>query len=120
MMLNFGAAQFVQSGLSTLRAFVASVTERRSVLWLMPASILSAFHSAPELLEQVASLVAAAPLVSHLAVFPDESPFLDQVMASFNRAGVQTQRGAPDGACYVEVHKPDGTIVVGIPGPEQV
>jgi hypothetical protein len=118
MILNFGAVQFIPAGLKLLKAFLGDVTERRFVLWLVPASILPAFLDAPELFDQIARLVAAGPLVSHLAVFPDDFPSLERIMTSFRAVGVGAQRGGRDGACYVEVHKPDGTIVAGIPGPE--
>lgn len=118
MMLNFGSVEHVPSGLTKVAEWAGSTKEQQSVLWLMPANILPAFDNAPVLLAQIAKLVTAAPHVSHLAVFPGSSPLLDRVMESFRSIGVNTQRGAPDGACYVEVHKPDGSIVVGIPGPD--
>ena len=118
MILNFGAVEYVPSGLKMLADFASSVKEQQSVVWLMPTNILPAFDDSPALLAQIASLVAATPHVSHLAVFPDVSPLLERVMESFRSVGVNTQRGAPDGSCYVEVHYPDGSITVGIPGPD--
>jgi hypothetical protein len=117
-MLNFGSVENVPSALTKIAEWVDSAKEKLSIVWLMPANILPAFDDAPALLAQIANLVAAAPHISHLAVFPGSSLLQDHVMESFRSVGVNTQRGAPDGACYCEVHKPDGSIVVGIPGPD--
>jgi hypothetical protein len=120
MILNFGSVEYVPSVLTQIAEWALSAKgeKQQSVVWIMPANILPAFNNAPALLTQLANLVTAAPHISHLAVFPGSSPLLDHVMALFRSVGVNTQRGAPDGACYAEVHKPDGSIVVGIPGPE--
>lgn len=118
MMLNFGSVENVPYALTKIAEWVGSAKERLSIVWLMPANILPAFDDAPALLAQIENLVATAPHISHLAIFPGSSPLQDRVMESFRSVGVSTQRGAPDGACYCEVHKPDGSIVVGIPGPD--
>lgn len=119
IMLNFGLVDHVPSELTKFAEWAGSVKEKQSVVWLMPADILPAFDDAPALLAEIASLVAAAPHISHLAIFPgSSSPLLERVMESLSGVGVNTQRGAPDGACYLELHKPDGSIVVGIPGPD--
>ena len=118
IMLNFGSVEHVPSALTKIAEWTSKIKEQQSVLWLMPANILPAFDNAPALLAQIRDLVAAAPHISHLAVFPDSSPLLESVMESFRSVGVNTQRGAPDGACYIEIHKPDGSIEVGIPGPD--
>ena len=118
MMLNFGSVDNVPSALTKIAEWASSIKEQQSVVWLMPADILPAFDDAPVLLAQITNLVAAAPHISHLAVFPDSSPLQDRVMESFRSVGVNTQHGAPDGGCYIEIHKPDGSIVVGIPGPD--
>ena len=119
IMLNFGSVENVPSVLTKITDWAGATKEQQSVLWLMPANILPAFDDAPAVLAQITNLVAAAPHVSHLAVFPgSSSPLLERVMESFRSVGISTQRGAPDGSCYVEVHKPDGTITIGIPGPD--
>jgi hypothetical protein len=38
-------------------------------------------------------------------------------VAAIKAAGFGVHTSASDGACFVEVHKPDGRIIVGMPGP---
>jgi hypothetical protein len=96
--------------------FLRSNTERTSVIWLMTGDILPGFD-APTLLQRVEEIHTDSPIVSHLAVFPDEHPSRLRLMAEFKRIGFGVHYGGPDRECYVEVHKPDGSITVGMPGP---
>jgi len=41
-----------------------------------------------------------------------------QVVALIKKAGFTAHASADDGACFVEVHKPDGSITIGMPGPQ--
>ena len=50
-------------------------------------------------------------------VFPNEAADRTEVVVQLQAAGFGVHGSAPDGACFVEVHKPDGTITVGMAGP---
>lgn len=39
------------------------------------------------------------------------------IISSIRDAGYGVHASAPDGACFVEVHKPDGSIIIAMPGP---
>ena len=80
MMLNFGSIEAIPAVLNVLAKFLGSVTEPQSVVWLLPADILPAFDESHALLAEIANLLATAPHVSHLAVFPGSSPLLAKVM----------------------------------------
>jgi hypothetical protein len=114
--LNFGAPAFVASGLATVTKFLRTNTERTSVIWLMTGEILPAFD-APTLLQRVEEIHARSSIVRHFAVFPDEHRSRLLVMAKFKGFGFGVHFGGPGRECYVEVHKPDGSITVGMPGP---
>jgi len=50
-------------------------------------------------------------------VLPNEAADRTKVVIQLQAAGFGVHGSAPDGACFVEVHKPDGTITVGMAGP---
>ena len=55
--------------------------------------------------------------VSAVWVLPLRASEQSSVINSIQGAGYGVHASAPDGACFVEVHKPDGSITVGMPGP---
>jgi hypothetical protein len=50
-------------------------------------------------------------------VLPNEASARNDVVELLKNAGFGVHGSAEDGACFVEVHKPDGTITIGMPGP---
>lgn len=50
-------------------------------------------------------------------VLPMTASTQQGLVDSLKARGFQVHGSAPDGACFVEVHKPDGTIIIGMPGP---
>lgn len=56
--------------------------------------------------------------VSAVWVLPLAASKQDSVIASIRSAGYSVHTSAADGACFVEVHKSDGSITVGMPGPQ--
>jgi hypothetical protein len=55
--------------------------------------------------------------VSAVWVLPLRASEQASVVSSIQNTGYGVHASAPDGACFVEVHKPNGSIVVGMPGP---
>jgi hypothetical protein len=49
-------------------------------------------------------------------VLPNEASARDKVVELLKNAGFGVHGSTEDGACFVEVHKPDGTITVGMAG----
>jgi hypothetical protein len=50
-------------------------------------------------------------------VLPKDASTRDDVVDLLKNAGFEAHGSAEDGACFVEVHKPEGTITIGMPGP---
>lgn len=50
-------------------------------------------------------------------VLPLHASAQASVIALIRGAGFGVHASAPDGACFVEVHKPDRSITIGMPGP---
>jgi hypothetical protein len=114
--LEFGAPRFIAPALENLESFLRSATERTSIIWLVSGDILAAFPDPAPLVEAARERQALSSIVSHLAVFPDDTPTRLAAMRGFHRIGFGVHYGGPARECYVEVHRPDGTIVVGMPG----
>ena len=55
--------------------------------------------------------------ISTLWVLPLSAAENMNAIAEIRGIGCAVHASAPDGACFVEVHKPDGSITVGMPGP---
>ncbi|QTN28422.1 hypothetical protein HZ993_00750 [Rhodoferax sp. AJA081-3] len=59
---------------------------------------------------------ARAKGISAVWVLPLRASEQTSIISSIHSAGYGVHASAPDGACFVEVHKPDGSVVVGMPG----
>jgi hypothetical protein len=59
----------------------------------------------------------ASSKMSTLWVLPLKAAEDANVIAEIHEIGCSVHASAPDGACFVEVHKPDGSITIGMPGP---
>ena len=88
----------------------------QSVIWIIQAEFLAAALDVDGFLARVRAIVAASKdKVGHCAVFAKEAAQRIDIMAALKQIGLGVHYSAPDGACFVEVHRPDG-IVVGMPG----
>jgi hypothetical protein len=113
--LNFGDGKDLTHALDAVEAFVAR-SHRETVIWLFQGEFLAALHDVDGFLVRIRAIVTAShDKVEHLAVFAKEAGLHTEVMASLKQIGLAVFYSAPDGACFVEVHRPDG-IVVGLPG----
>ena len=115
--LNFGDCRFVQAMLDTASEFV-SRDEEASVIWILAGDVLETLDDPAAFLESAATLVrGSSGKVSHIAIFPDDTPSRAQFMRAFRERRFGVHFGGPERECFVEVHKPDGSIVVGMAGP---
>src|SRR5262245_21340554 len=113
--LNFGDGKDLVRALDELAEFVGCVNNQ-SVIWIVQAEFLAALPDVDGFLARLRTIVAnSKDKVRHLAVFAKEAAQRVDVMAAFKQLGIGVHYSAPDGACFVEVHRPDG-IVVGMPG----
>jgi hypothetical protein len=77
---------------------------------------LTALQDVDAFLVRIRAIVAESKgKVGHCAVFAKEAAERTDVMAALKQLGVGVHYSAPDGACFVEVHRPEG-IIVGMPG----
>lgn len=116
-MLNFGESRHVPAGLHTVSEFV-SRSERASVLWVLAGDVLDGVTDHGFFLNACADILQHAAHVRHFAVFSDIMPPRLHLMRSFKERGFGVYFGGPHRECLVEVLKPDGSIFVGMPGPE--
>ena len=116
---NFGEPNPDWHGtLAVAAEFLRENRVRGSILWLLTGSVLDLLESDEADAQELADVAQLSANVSHTAVFPDEHRAREHVMNELQSLGFDVHRGGPNRECYVEVHKPNGTIVVGIPGPE--
>jgi hypothetical protein len=91
-------------------------TNKQSVIWIFQTEFLEALRDVDGFLARIRAVVATSrDKVGHCAVFAKEAAQRTDIMASLKQIGLDVHYRAPDGACFVEVHRPDG-IVVGVPG----
>jgi len=113
--LNFGDGKDLTHALDAVEDLVAG-PHGGSVIWLFQGEFLSALSDVDGFLARVRAIIAAShDKVEHFAVFAKEAGLHTEVMASLKQIGLGVYYSAPDGACFVEVYRPDG-IVVGLPG----
>lgn len=60
----------------------------------------------------------AAEKLPAIWVLPLDASMDADLVAGICAMGYGAHGSAADGACFVEVHKPDGSVVVGMPGPQ--
>ncbi len=96
---------------------LAKDDQQQNVIWIMPPEFLDTLADQASFMSEVASIVKSSQgKIGHTAVLPRASAKHKSVMAQLRDFGIGVHYSADDGACFVEVHKPDG-IVVGMPGP---
>jgi len=113
--LNCGDGKDLTRALDALEDFVGRANEQ-SVIWIIQAAYLAAVGDVDGFLARIRAIVAASKgRVGHCAVFANEAAQRIDIMAALKQMGLGVHYSAPDGACFVEVHRPEG-IVVGMPG----
>ena len=114
--LNLGddVAGAVQA-LAAIERFVPE-EPNTGVIWIFSRSVLRALSGNASFLLRLGETLAEPADIRHFAVFPDDTEPENQIAGAFKSASAEVHFAAHDGACFVEVHRPDG-IVVGFPGP---
>jgi len=109
---NAGGEQSVLAELKTLTA----TGRPANVIWIIPTQFLKTLNDPAQFVTAVDSLVKdSGGSFGFTAVVPGASAEHEPMMARLQAVGVGVHYAADDGACFVEVHKPEG-IVVGMPG----
>lgn len=96
---------YLDSGTSAL-----IVLQRPMIEHLRNSDLIDSFFEAWE--------QSAAEKLPAVWVLPLDASIDTDIVAKIRAMGYGVHGSAPDGACFVEVHKPDGSIVVGMPGPQ--
>lgn len=85
---------------------------------ILQTAFLASLDAAGELSAFVASWQSARERGWNAVwALPGEASARVEVVELLKKAGFGVHGSADDGACLVEVHKPDGTITIGMPGP---
>jgi hypothetical protein len=115
LILNFGDGKDLVKALESIEGIVAG-TEKLNVVWILQSEFLEALLDLKSFLARVGAVVVASKgRMGHVAVFATEAAKRVDIMNCFRQLGLGVHYSDPDGACFVEVHRPDG-IVVGMPG----
>ena len=113
--LNLGDGKDLVKALEAVEGFVARA-DKLSVIWILQREFLDALQDVDGFLARVRAVVSTSRgKVGHTAVFAMTAADRTDIMLAFRQLGLGVHYSAPDGACVVEVHRPDG-IVVGMPG----
>ena len=113
--LNFGDGQDLVRALDEVEELVGRAN-KQLVIWIIQVEFLAALQDVDGFLARIRTIVAASKdRVGHCAVFAKEAGQRVDIMAALKQIGLGVHHSAPDGACFVEVHRPDG-IVTGMPG----
>ena len=113
--LNFGDGKDLDGALEAVEAFVEKAN-KQSVIWILQAEFLDLLRDVGGFLARVRAIVVTSRgKVGHCAVFAMKAAERTDIMQVFSQIGLGVHYSDPDGACFVEVHRPDG-IVVGMAG----
>lgn len=88
---------------------------RHAIVWILQTSLLQQTEVLDSLLAFLAKLRQEG--IHYVAVFPHADASYREQVTRLRGIGIGVHASAPDGACFVEVHRPDGSIVIGMPGP---
>ena len=113
--LNFGDGKDLVTALESIEDAVER-RDKLNVIWILQREFLDALQDLKSFLARVGAIVSASHgRIGHVAVFATKAADRVEIMNSFRQLGLGVHYSAPDGACFVEVHRPDG-IVVGMAG----
>jgi len=97
-------------------AQLSAAAQQASVIWILQPCVLDSAAAFDSLISTLTALVQRSRgIVVHCAVVPHATEQHTSQMRRLRQTGVGVHYSAEDGACFVEVHKPDG-IVIGMPG----
>jgi hypothetical protein len=90
--------------------------QQASVIWILQPCLLESAAAFDSLIGALTIIAQqSCGIVGHCAVVPHATKLHAPQMKRLRLSGLGVHYSAEDGACFVEVHKPDG-IVVGMPG----
>ena len=112
---DFGDGSEKKNLLDQIRKFIQSGGKANVIIILQP-SFIDQVGNMDEVLSGLQELAKVDPdILSKAVVIPFSKPQHLPLVAKLRELKIGVHRSADDGACFVEVHKPDG-IVVGMPG----
>ncbi len=118
IILDLGKKAELDSIFSKLGEIHSKVSN--SILWIIQDELLvnaEESGSIEKLVKNIFDEKSKYNSVSQIAVFPLKSGLRVDLMSKFKEMGFGVHHSADDGACFVEVHKPNNEITVGFPGP---
>jgi hypothetical protein len=92
--------------------------DKLSIIWIVQPNLIAYLQSTGSIalfLQKFQRILRVNPQ-SRNVVLVNEAFNLEPFRDSLLKLGAYIFSSAPDGACFVEVHKPDGSIHVGMPG----
>ena len=90
--------------------------EQFSVIWILQSCQLESSVTFDSLIGTLTTIVQQSRgIAGHCAVVPHATARHTSQMARLRQSGLGVHYSADNGACFVEVHKPEG-IVIGMPG----
>jgi hypothetical protein len=96
---------------------LAASGQQAAVIWILQDALLSRLDDQNELIARLRSVVNwPGSQVQHVAVLVCEAANRRGLADELKALGIGVHSSAADGACFVEVHRPDGSIFVGMPG----
>lgn len=112
--LDFGGAETDWRAL--MRGAIELLGRRPApALLILQQARLASLHAAGEFAPLLQTWQAAK--LECVWVLPLHAADDAAAVAAIRGSGFGVHGSAPDGACFVEVHKPDGSIIVGMAGP---
>ncbi len=97
---------------------LASQLDKAVVIWIVAPEFIESLTDQKAFQSEFADIVDASKgRVAHSVVFPHALLEHEVFIQRVRELGIAVYASADDGACFVEVHRPDG-IVVGMPGRE--
>ncbi len=118
IILDLGKIMDLDSVFSKLEEIHSKIPN--SILWIIQDELLLDAEKRIQtemLLQKVVAEKAKYNHVSQIAVFPLDAGKRVALMSQFKEMNFGVHHSAEDGACFVEVHKPNNEITVGFPGP---
>src|SRR3954470_1447170 len=96
-------------------AQMSAAAQQASVIWIMQPCVLDSAAAFDSFISTLTALVQQSRgIVGHCVVVPHATEEHTSQMRRLRQTGVGVHYSSEDGACFVEVHKPDG-IVIGMP-----
>jgi hypothetical protein len=120
LLLDFGTSGNWRTTLANIETCFDGLDEGQAptTITILQSEMINELVAANDLDDFLAMCQAAGQRGwSALWILPNEAASNDEVVAGLKRAGFGVHSSARDGTCFVEVHKPDGTITVGMTGP---